>query len=70
MSRAVKLFSHFCEFGVLEDPRLNKGEPFIEASGDIKLTLRVSSELGIEPEQVWTSGKHPIIVKARNLLCY
>ncbi len=30
-----------------------------------KLTLRVSSELGVDPEQVWAAGKHPITVKAR-----
>jgi REP element-mobilizing transposase RayT len=35
-----------------------------------KVTIRVSSELGIEPEQVWMPGKHPITVKARSLLCY
>jgi len=35
-----------------------------------KVTIRVSSELGIDPEQVWTPGKHPITVKARRLLCY
>ena len=35
-----------------------------------KVTLRVSYELGIEPEQVWRSGKHPLTVKARSLLCY
>jgi REP element-mobilizing transposase RayT len=35
-----------------------------------KVTIRVSSELGINPEQVWTAGKHPLTVKARSLLCY
>ena len=35
-----------------------------------KVTIRVSSELGIEPEQVWSPGKHPLTVKARSLLCY
>jgi putative transposase len=35
-----------------------------------KVTLRVSSELGIDPEQVWAAGKHPITVKARSLMCY
>jgi putative transposase len=35
-----------------------------------KVTIRVSSELGIDPEQVWASGKHPMTVKARSLLCY
>ena len=33
-------------------------------------TIRVSSELGINPEQVWAPGKHPLTVKARSLLCY
>jgi len=31
---------------------------------------RVSALLGINPEQVWASGKHPLTVKARSLLCY
>ncbi len=35
-----------------------------------KLTIRVSSALGIIPEQVWLPGKHPVTVKARSLLCY
>ena len=35
-----------------------------------KITIRVSSELGIDPEQVWTAGKQPITVKARSLMCY
>ena len=35
-----------------------------------KVTIRVSSELGIDPEQVWTPGKQPITVKAPSLLCY
>jgi putative transposase len=35
-----------------------------------KVTNRVSSELGIDPEQVWAAGKHPITVKARSLMCY
>ena len=35
-----------------------------------KVTNRVSSVLGIEPEQVWAAGKHPLTVKARSLLCY
>ncbi len=29
-----------------------------------------SSEALIEPVQVWASGKHPLTVKARSLLCY
>jgi putative transposase len=35
-----------------------------------KVTIRVTSELGIDPEQVWAYGKHPLTVKARSLLCY
>jgi hypothetical protein len=35
-----------------------------------KFTKRVSAELGIAPEQVWSYGKHPLTVKARSLLCY
>jgi putative transposase len=35
-----------------------------------KIAIRVSSELGVDPEQVWAAGKHPITVKARSLMCY
>ncbi len=35
-----------------------------------KVTIRVSSELGIDPDQVWMTGKHPLTVQARSLLCY
>ena len=35
-----------------------------------KVTMRVSSELGIDPEKVWRAGKYPLTVKARSLLCY
>jgi hypothetical protein len=35
-----------------------------------KVTIRVAFELGIDPEQVWAYGKHPLTVKARSLLCY
>jgi putative transposase len=35
-----------------------------------KVTVRVSSEFVIDPEQVWTYGKHPLTVKTRSLLCY
>jgi len=35
-----------------------------------KITIRVASELGIDPEQVWAYGKHPPTVKARSLFCY
>ena len=31
---------------------------------------RVSALLGISSKQVWASGKHPLTVKARSLLCY
>jgi predicted transcriptional regulator len=26
--------------------------------------------MGMDPEQVWTAGKHPITVTARSLLCW
>ena len=35
-----------------------------------KVTIRVSSEFGIDPEQVWRAGKHRETVKARSVLCY
>ncbi|MBW2664627.1 MAG: transposase, partial [Deltaproteobacteria bacterium] len=35
-----------------------------------KVTIRVSSEFGITPDQVWRAGKHQATVKARSLLCY
>jgi len=35
-----------------------------------KVTIRVSSELGIDPAQVWAAGKQPTTVKARSLMCY
>jgi putative transposase len=35
-----------------------------------RVTMRVSSVLDIDPEQVGASGKHPMTVKARSLLCY
>jgi len=35
-----------------------------------KVTIRVSSVLGIDPEQVWRPGKHRLTVHARSLLCY
>jgi len=35
-----------------------------------KVTIRVSSELGIDPGTVQTAGKHPVTVKARSLMCY
>jgi len=34
-----------------------------------KVATRVSSELIIAPEQVWSYGKHPLTVKARSLFC-
>jgi len=44
----------------------------LQAQGyDLKnVALRVSSELGINPEYVWSYGKHPLTVKARSLFCY
>ena len=35
-----------------------------------KVTMRVSSEFGIDPEQVWRAGKYRETVKARSVLCY
>jgi REP element-mobilizing transposase RayT len=35
-----------------------------------KVTYRVSTALGVKPEQIWAAGKHPVTVKARSLLCY
>ncbi len=35
-----------------------------------KIASRVSSELGMAPEQLWATGKHSETVKARSLLCY
>jgi len=35
-----------------------------------KAALRVSTVLGLDPEQIWAPGKHPMTVKARSLLCY
>jgi REP-associated tyrosine transposase len=35
-----------------------------------RVAKRVSTLLGIKPEQVWAPGKHPLTVKARSLLCY
>jgi hypothetical protein len=32
--------------------------------------IRVSSELGIDPEQVWRPGKHRVTDKARSLFFY
>jgi putative transposase len=62
----------FTQF-VLDEARERLEERYrLQAQGyDLeKIAMRVSSELGIEPEQVWTSGKHPLTVKARSLLCY
>ena len=39
------------------------------ATPDLLDLIRVSSEMGMDPEQVWTAGKHPITVTARSLLC-
>ncbi len=35
-----------------------------------KVTLRVSTVLEMEPEQIWAPGKQLMTVKARSLLCY
>jgi putative transposase len=35
-----------------------------------KVTMRVSSVLGIDAKQIWAPDKHPLTVKARSLLCY
>ncbi len=42
----------------------------LQAQGYDLEKVRVSSELGIDPERVWMAGKHPLTVKARSLLCY
>ena len=48
--------------------------PNLENEEALKIVAKaceeVSSELGIDPEQVWSYGKHPLTVKARSLLCY
>ncbi len=58
---------------VLDEARERLEERYqLQAQGyDLdKVTIRVSSELGIDRAQVWTHGKHPLTVKARSLLCY
>jgi hypothetical protein len=35
-----------------------------------KVEIRVSSVLGIDPEELWIPGKHPLTVKVRSLWCY
>ncbi len=51
--------------------RLEERYPLKAQGYDLdKVTIRVSSALGIVPEQVWLPGKHPLTVKARSLLCY
>ena len=58
---------------VLDEPRERLEDRYqLKAQGyDLdRVTIRVSSELGIDPEQVWMPGKHPITVEARSLLCY
>jgi REP element-mobilizing transposase RayT len=35
-----------------------------------KAALRVSTVLGLDPEQIWVPGKHPMTVKARSSFCY
>ena len=57
----------FTQF-VLDEARERLQERYgLQAQGyDLdKVTIRVSSELGIDPEQVCEPGKHPITVKAR-----
>ena len=34
------------------------------------IASRVSSVLGVKPEEVWAEGKYRRIVKTRSLLCY
>ena len=62
----------FAQFVLDEARERLEGRYQLKAQGyDLdKVTIRVSSELGIDPEQVWRPGKHPITVKARSLLCY
>jgi len=58
---------------VLDEARERLEERYrLQAQGyDLdKITIRVSSKLGIEPDQVWAFGKHPLTVRARSLLCY
>jgi putative transposase len=31
---------------------------------------KIAIRVGVDPEQVWAAGKHPITVKARSLMCY
>ena len=62
----------FTQF-VLDEARERLEERYrLQAQGyDLdKVTLRVSSELGIDPEQVWRYGKNRLTVRARSLLCY
>jgi REP-associated tyrosine transposase len=62
----------FTQF-VLDEARERLEERYrLKAQGyDLdKVTLRVSSELGIDPEQVWRYGKNRLTVKARSLMCY
>jgi putative transposase len=64
--------SEFTQF-VLDEARERLEERYrLQAQGyDLeKVTLRVSSELGIDPEQIWKYGKNRLTVKARSLMCY
>ncbi len=64
--------SEFTQF-VLDEAKERLEERYrLQAQGyDLeKLTIRVASELGIDPEQVWAYGKHPLTVKARSSFCY
>ena len=40
-----------------------------EVTGEFS-SPQISSELGIDPEQVWRQGKHSITVKVRSSLCF
>jgi hypothetical protein len=60
-------------FHVLDEARERLKERYrLQSQGyDLyKVTIRISFELGIDPDQVWTYSKHPLTVKARSLLCY
>jgi len=36
----------------------------------MKIAERISQITGIEPDRVWSKGKHPETVQARSLLCF
>ena len=67
----TRVKSRFDPFTVLDEAKERLEERCrLQAQGyDLeKVTIRVSSELGIAPDQVWSAGKHQVTVKARNLL--